>query len=97
VLPLEEAKAGAEFLSEQVAEELKEELPAGIRFRIVEIIPIKNLDSRTTLLVAYQIIDGNYRSPVAHFEMDRYAPINRRIFEIIKSYLEIRERVRARS
>jgi len=90
---LAEARAGAEFSSEQVAEELKEELPAGIRFRIVEVIPIRNPDGRTTLLVAYQIIDGSYRSPVAHFEMDRYAPINRRIFEIVKSYVEVRKRV----
>lgn len=67
-----------------------------ITVKIVEVSPIRHFSGRKELMVAYQIVDGNYTSPVAHFWMSERADIRDKIREIVEYYKSIKKSILGR-
>lgn len=62
-----------------------------IKVRIMEVIPIRRLTGGKSYLVAYQLIDGDYKSPIAHFLLDHERDLQKKIIEVVEFYKSIRE------
>ncbi|RLI03584.1 hypothetical protein DRO30_00860 [Candidatus Bathyarchaeota archaeon] len=67
-----------------------------ITVKIVEVAPIRHFSGRKELMISYQIIDGRYVSPVAHFWMSESADIREKIREIVEYYKKIKSSILGR-
>jgi len=67
---------------------------SGVKVRIVEVMEYREFRGRRMLMIAYQIIDGDYTSPVAHFWMPKMEDIRPHIEKVVGTYLSIRGAVR---
>ena len=67
----------------------------GVIFEVVEVLPYKIPTPSGTFheyyLIGYRIIDGNFRSPVAHFYMRRDEDFMEKVQKIIDEYLRNKE------
>jgi len=62
--------------------------------KLVEVIRYLSPSKRRMLMIAYRIIDGDYRSPVAHFWMPARDDIRVHIERLIENYLSIKASLR---
>jgi len=66
----------------------------GITIKIVEVIPYQDFSKRKCFMVGYQLIDGKWTSPIAHWwqgEREDPRPI---IERIVENYLTVKPHLR---
>jgi len=63
---------------------------SGVTVRILEVTSYRTFSGRRELMVAYQIIDGDYISPIAHFYMAEREDVRRKIEEVVNYYLQVK-------
>lgn len=55
-------------------------------FKIVEVIPIRDLTGNEEYLIGYRIIDSGFVSPIAHFWIRKNEDIREKIRQIVEYY-----------
>jgi len=65
-----------------------------IDLRIEEVTEYKTFSGLRELMIAYRIIDGTWKSPVAHFFLPPRTDPRPKVEKIIEEYLRIRESIR---
>lgn len=66
----------------------------GVVLQILEVNPYRSFSGRTEYMVAYVIIDGKWRSPVAHFWLREREDPRPVIERIIDNYLQVKASLR---
>jgi hypothetical protein len=76
----------------RAGQEFEEE---GVTVKIVEVQPYVDAAGKASYMISYELLDGKYTSPVAHFWMSRRQDIRQKITEVVQYYLSVVRPLRA--
>jgi len=71
-----------------------QEIKHPVTIRILEVIPYRDGRGKQKYLVCYQIVDGGWESPRAHFWYSNEEEFKEKLKEIVEYYFKIRDIVR---